>query len=121
MNMKKIFSVLLCVVLLLSAFSFNAFAGKDNEKTDETTEFVLEIDVNKRYTNIVDDTDGLIESTNEKKEMTEGQKRVYIAVLVTALVVSVVVLAVSVKRVPKEDDIDISGQNKTKKAKKDKE
>ena len=119
--MKKIISVLLCVMLLLSAFSFNGFAGKENEKTDETTEFVLEIDVNKRYTDFVEDTDGLVESAEEKKEMTEGQKTVYIAVLVAALVVSVVILAVSVKRVPKEEDIDISGQNKTKKAKKNKE
>lgn len=119
--MKKIFSVLLCVLLLLSAFSSTAVASKADDKTDETTEFVLEIDVNKRYTDIVEDTDGLFESENEKKEMTEGQKRVYIAVLVAALVVSVVILAVSVKRVPKEEDIDISGQNKTKKAKKNKE
>lgn len=118
--MKKIISVLLCAVLLLSAISFTAVAGND-EKTDETTEFVLEIDVNKRYTDIVEDTDGLFESENEKKEMTEGQKTVYIGVLVAALVVSIVILAVSVKRVPKEEDIDISGQNKIKKAKKDKE
>jgi hypothetical protein len=113
--MKKIISVLLCVMLLFSAVSFTAFAGED--KTDETTEFVLEIDVNKRYTDFVEDTDGLVESTKEKKEMTEGQRTVYIAVLVSALVISVVVLAVSVKRVPKEEDIDISGQNKIKKDK----
>ncbi len=113
--MKKIISVVLCVMLLLSAVSFTAFAGKN--KTGETTEFVLEIDVNKRYTDFVEDTDGLVESTKEKKEMTEGQRTVYIAVLVSALVISVVVLAVSVKRVPKEEDIDISGQNKIKKDK----
>ncbi len=113
--MKKIISVLLCVMLLLTAFSFTAFAGEDKDKTDETTEFVLEIDVNKRYTDFVEDTDGLVESTKDKKEMTEGQRTVYIAVLVSALVVSVVVLVVSVKRVPKEADIDISGQNKKKK------
>lgn len=111
--MKKIISVLLCVMLLLSAVSFTASAAKD--KAEETTEYVLEIDVNKRYTDFVEDADGLITSTEEKKEMTEGQKTVYIAVLVTALVISVVVLAVSVKRVPKEEDIDISGQNKQKK------
>jgi hypothetical protein len=115
--MKKIISVVLCVMLLFSAVSFTAFAGKDKAKTEETTEFVLEIDVNKRYTDIVEDTDELFESEKEKKELSEGQKTVYIAVLVAALVVSVVILAVSVKRVPKEENIDISGQNKNKKDK----
>ncbi len=119
-SVKKFISVLLCALLLLSVFSFTV-AGKEDEKTEETTEFVLEIDVNKRYTDFVEDSDGLIESTKNKKEMTDGQKTVYIAVLVSALVVSVVVLAVSVKRVPKEENIDISGKSKTKKAKKDKE
>lgn len=114
--MKRIISVLLCAMLLLSGASFTAFAGKD--KAEETTEFVLELDVNKRYTDFVEDTDGLIEDdTEEKKAMTEGQKTVYIAVLVSALVVSVVILAVSLKRVPKEEDIDISGENKKKKSK----
>ncbi len=111
--MKKIISVLLCAMLLLSAFSFTAFAAKD--EAEDTTEFVLEIDVNKRFTDFVEDSEGLVEATKDKKEMTEGQKTVYIAVLVSALVVSVVILAVSVKRVPKEEDIDISGQNKKKK------
>ncbi len=115
--MKKIISVLLCAMLLLSNASFTAFAGEKDE-AEETTEFVLELDVNKRYTDFVEDTDGLIEDdTEEKKEMTEGQKTVYIAVLVSALVVSVVILAVSLKRVPKEEDIDISGENKKKKSK----
>ena len=113
--MKKFISVFLCVVVLISGVSLTGFAKK--EETNEPTEFVLEIDVNKRYTDFVEDTDGLVESTKEKKEMTEGQRTVYIAVLVSALVISVVVLAVSVKRVPKEEDIDISGQNKIKKDK----
>lgn len=111
--MKKVISVFLCLVLFLSAVSFNAFAAK--EAAEETTGFVLEVDVNKRYTDFVEDTDGLVESTNGKKEMTEGQKTIYIAVLVSALVISIIILAVSVKRVPKEEDIDISGQNKKKK------
>lgn len=118
--MKRIISVLLCVMLLLSGASFTAFAGEDKDKTDETTEFVLEIDVNKRYTDFVEDTDGLIEDTTEKKQMSEGQKTVYIAVLVSALVVSVVILAVSLKRVPKEEDIDISGEDKKEKTKRNK-
>ena len=115
--MKKIISVLLSVMLLISAFSFTAFAAKEKTEAEETTEFVLEINVNKRYTDFVEDTDGILQATKEDKEMTANQKTVYIAVLVTALVVSVVILAVSVKRVPKEEDIDISGNKKKKKAK----
>ncbi len=115
--MKKIISVLLCAVLLFGAFSFSAFAAKENTKTEET-ELVLEIDVNKRYTDIVEETDGMVTSVEEKKELSDNHKMVYIAILCAALVVSVVILAVSLKKVPKEEDIDISGQNKIKKDKK---
>lgn len=110
--MKKIISVLLSVMLLISAFSFTAFAAKEKTEAEETTEFVLEINVNKRYTDFVEDTDGILQATKEDKEMTDNQKTVYIAVLVSALVISVVILAVSVKRVPKAEDIDISGNKK---------
>lgn len=112
--MKKIISVLLCVVILFSVFSFSAFAAKDDDKTKETTEFVLEIDVNNRYTNFANDADA-VQEQNEKEA--DGKKTVYIAVLCAALVVSVVILAVSLKKVPKEEDVDISGQNKIQKDK----
>lgn len=115
--MKKIISVLLCVVFLFSAFSFNALGAKEENKTTETTEFLLELDINERYTDIDDDTDGLFGDDEEGKGITKGQKTVYIAVLVSALVVSVVILAVSLKRVPNEEDIDISGENKKRKNK----
>ena len=125
--MKKIIAVLLCAVLISVAFSFSAFAVNDESETEQTTqqsvaqetELVLEIDVNKRYTDIVENTDGLVTGLEDKKELSENQKTVYIAVLFAALAVSVVVLAVSVKKVPKEEDIDISGQNKTKKSNKE--
>ncbi len=119
--MKKIISVLLCLVLLFSLASFSAYAAEDKNKTNETTEFVLEIDVNKRYTDIVENADGLILGSENEKTMSDGQKTVYIAVLCAALAVSVVILAVSLKKVPKEEDIDISGKSKAKKDKKDKE
>ncbi len=119
--MKKIISVLFCVILLLGAVSFSALAAEQKNKTNETTEFVLEIDVNKRYTDIVENTDGLILGSENKKTVSESQKTVYIAVLCAALVVSVVILAVSLKKVPKEEDIDISGEGKVKKDKKNKE
>ena len=113
--MKKILPVLMCVLVLMGTVSLGVFATNDEkneEKQPETTEFVLEIDVNKRYTDIVEDTYGVYSNKEEKKELSENQKTVYIAVVVTALVISVVILVVSLKRVPKEEDIDISGQNK---------
>lgn len=110
--MKKIVSILLCAFLMFGAFSFSAFAAKENTEKEETTEFVLEIDVNKRYTDIVEGTDGLITGSENEKGLSDNQKTVYIAILCAALVVSVVILAVSLKKVPKEEDIDISGQNK---------
>lgn len=112
--MKKIISVFLCVLILFSVVSLSAFAAKENTEKEETTEFVLEIDVNKRYTDIVEETDGLVTTMEGKKELTDNQKTVYIAILCAALAVSVVVLAVSLKKVPKEEDIDISGKKKAK-------
>lgn len=112
--MKKIISVFLCVVVLMSTFSFSCFAANAGEKINATTEYVLEIDVNKRYTNFANDAD---EVQEQKEEESDGKKTVYIAILCAALVVSVVVLAVSLKKVPKEEDIDISGQNKIRKDK----
>ncbi len=111
--MKKVVSVFLCTIILLGTFSFSVLAGNEN-KTEETSEFVLEIDVNKRYTDLDNET---VQQQTEESIEKDGKKTVYIAILCAALVVSVVVLAVSLKRVPKEEDIDISGQNKIKKDK----
>lgn len=110
--MKKFTAVLLCVLLLFSAFSFSAMGAKEDEAVEETTEYVLEIDVNRRYTNFANDESDVSDENADSKKMDDGQKTVYIAVLCAALAVSVVILAVSLKRVPKEEDIDISGQNK---------
>ena len=112
--MKKIISVLLCAVVLMSSYSFSCLAANAGEKTNATTEYVLEVDVNKRYTNFANDAD---EVQEQKEEEYDGKKTAYIAVLCAALVVSVVILAVSLKKVPKEEDIDISGQNKIRKDK----
>lgn len=118
--MKKIIAVFLCVILLSGAFSFSAIATEGSSETEQVTqqktiqetELVLELDVNKRYTDIVENTDGLVTGIEDEKELSDNQKTVYIAVLCAALVVSVVVLAVSLKKVPKEEDVDISGQKK---------
>lgn len=129
--MKKILSLIVVLCALIGVCTVTAFAqptepsvgvradttesATKKSSTANTTEFVLDIDVNERYTDIFDDTDGYVtEKTEEEKE---SSKTVYIAILCAALVVSVVILAVSLKRVPKEEDIDISGQNKIRKDK----
>lgn len=78
----------------------------------ETTEFVLEFDVNKRYTDISDDTQ--TEEEDDGETLRDPKKTAYIAVLCAVLAVAVVVLAVSLKRVPKEENIDISGKTNEK-------
>lgn len=117
--MKKIISVLLCVVFLFSAFSFTALGAKEESKTNETTEFVLEIDVNKRYTNFANDMDSAEENDDAEEKKLDKKTSIYIAILSAALVVAVVGLVVSLKKVPKEEDVDISGENKKKKSKKE--
>lgn len=129
--MKKLLSLIVVLCALIGVSTVTAFAqptepsvgvsadttesATKKSSTANTTEFVLDIDVNERYTDIFDDTDGYVtEKTEEEKE---SGKTVYIAILCAALVVSVVILAVSLKRVPKEEDIDISGQNKIRKDK----
>ena len=129
--MKKLLSLIVVLCALIGVCTVTAFAqptepsvgvsadttesATKKSSTANTTEFVLDIDVNERYTDIFDDKDGYVtEKTEEEKE---SSKTVYIAILCAALVVSVVILAVSLKRVPKEEDIDISGQNKIRKDK----
>ncbi len=129
--MKNKVSILICAIIFMFAGSFTALAQTtvfdstteittvaQTQAQEKTTEFVLEVDVNKRYTDFANEAE---EEFDEQKEEQDAKKTIYIAVLCAALVVSVVILAVSLKRVPKEDDIDISGQNKIKKDKKDKE
>ena len=129
--MKKILSLIVVLCALIGVSTVTAFAqptepsvgvsadttesATKKSSTANTTEFVLDIDVNERYTDIFDDTDGYV--TGKTEEEKESSKTVYIAILCAALVVSVVILAVSLKRVPKEEDIDISGQNKIRKDK----
>ena len=127
--MKKVLCVVACCLIVVCGFVPAVFAQTTTESTTEatesttlqqttqqaaqqTTEFVLKVDVNKRYTDISEaPEDG---TTNEKGE---GGKTVYIALLCAALVVAVVILAVTLKRVPKEEDIDISGKGSIKKKK----
>ena len=79
-------------------------------------DFQLTIDVNERYTDIIDATEDeefykIYNNENEEKQA-QTRRNTYIAVLVSALVVSVIVLVVSLKRVPKEDEIMLESENK---------
>lgn len=115
--MKKILTVALCLLMLLPCCV--PFASAKNEEETASTSFVFEIDVNQRYTDIIDATDDAeyyqIYNNEDEEKQLQTRRNTYIAVLVSALVVSVIVLVVSLKRVPKEDEIDVSGQNKMKK------
>lgn len=112
---KKVLVVLFSVLVLFTMCTPIAFAEA------EEGELELTIDVNKRYTDISEEA----ESDNlflygEKEEETKNAKRnTYIAVLSVALVVAVIILVVSLKRVPKEEDIDVSGAEEKNKNKKE--
>ena len=110
--MKKT-AVLICALLCLLPCSIGCVAAK--EEPAETT-FVFKVDVNERYTDIIDATEDeefykIYNNENEEKQA-QTRRNTYIAVLVSALVVSVIVLVVSLKRVPKEDEIMLESENK---------
>ncbi len=117
--MKKALAVLICVLVLLPCCVSLASAKKETEKE---TEIEFTLDYNQRYTDIIEVSDGDILNSvaDYNKENKESKRIVYIAVLVSALVVSVVILIVTLKRVPEEKDVDISGTGK-KRVEKDKE
>ncbi len=117
--MKRIISVTICLLMLLPCCI--PFASAKKEKETESTSFVFEVNVNERYTDIIDATDDAeyyqIYNNEDEDKQAQTRRNTYIAVLISALVVSVIILIVSLKRVPKEEDVDISGQNKNRKSK----
>lgn len=109
--MKKILAILLCVLVLLPCCLPFAAAKKEKE-----TEVEFTLNLNERYTDIIEVSEGDIHANVGKVDDNSESKRiVYIAVLVTALVVSVVILVVTLRRVPDEEDVDISGTGKKRK------
>ena len=112
---KKVLAVLFSVLVLFTMCSPVAFAEA------EEGELELTIDVNKRYTDISEEAenDNLFLYGKKEKEEKDAKRNTYIAVLSVALVVAVVILAISLKRVPKEEDIDVSGTEKKTKNKKE--
>lgn len=109
--MKKIIALLLCLVAL-GSLCVTACAVTE---TETEAEFELEIDVEKRYTNISEMDDyhkTFLDVETKEEETKETNKMIYIGVLCVLLVVAVVILVVSLKRVPsleeaekKEDDL----------------
>ncbi len=107
----KVLAILLCAIALFTCCTPIVIAA------EEQGEFELTLDVNKRYTDISEEASGEnLFLYGEKEEAEKNTKRnTYIAVLAVALVIAVVVLVLTLKRVPKEDDIDVSGQGKVSK------
>ncbi len=96
--MKKLVSVLLCVLVLLSICAPVCFAEGD--------ELELTIDVNKRYTDIsmIEDDPFLSQESQAKKE--EQNRNTYIIILVVLLIISICVLIFTLKKVPSEKEIE---------------
>ncbi len=106
--MKKIIAILLCLVTL-GSFCVTACAVT---QTEAPTEFELEIDVEKRYTNISEMDDyhkTFLDVETEEEETKESRKMIYITILCVLLVVAVVILVVSLKRVPPAEDEEAVG------------
>ncbi len=103
--MKKVIALLLCLITL------NSFCVVGYATTIEaTTEFRLEIDVEKRYTDISEMDDyhkAFLDVVDETEDKKDSRKMVYIAILSVLLVAAIVILVVSLKRVPSEEDGDL--------------
>ncbi len=105
---KKNFGVIIALIMLLGILSPCAIAAKE-------TDFQLTIDVNERYTDISETVEGedLFGYRQKEAKEKETKRATYIAVLAVALVAAVIVLVVTLRRVPKEEDIRIGdGDNK---------
>lgn len=107
---KKSFALLIGVLFLLGAFMPLAYGAAD------TPDFELTIDVNERYTDISETIEGedLFGYRQAEEKEKQIKRNTYIAVLSVALVISVAVLIVCIRRVPKEQDLtlgDIKNKN----------
>ncbi len=112
---KRFLAVLFSVLVLFTTCTPVAFAKA------EEGEIELTIDVNERYTDISDvaESDNLFLYGEKEEEAKNVKRNTYIAVLSVALVVAVIILVISLKRVPKEEDIDVSGAEEKNKNKKE--
>ena len=102
---KRILAILLSLLVAFTVCCPLALAA------DEEGEIELTLDVNKRYTDISDEavSDNLFLYGEQEEKEKDTKRNTYIVILSAALVVAVVILVISLKKVPKEDEIDISG------------
>lgn len=101
---KRILAVFFSVLVIFTMCCPVALAVEEGE-------LELTLDVNKRYTDISDEavSDNLFLYGEQEEKEKDAKRNTYIAILSVALVIAVVILVISLKRVPKEDEIDISG------------
>lgn len=108
--MKKIIVLLLCVIPMFSLM-VPVYAEEETSEFD----FQLEIDVNKRYTDIseMDEyNEEFFQDAFEDEKIKESNKIIYIAILSVLLVIAVIVLIVSLRRVPDaEDEVEKKSEN----------
>ena len=105
----KIISVILAVIICIPFISLAVSAAAETTAQSGEGEFRLTVDVNKRETNIVEDENGILGliTDDSEKQQKEANKKIYIAVLSVLLVIAVIVLVVSLRRVPDEEDIEL--------------
>lgn len=117
--MKKIITLLLCFVTIFSLCVTGFAATEDTRQPETSSEFQLEIDVNKRYTDISEMDEYEQELFGDYKSAEEvardSRKVIYITVLCVLLLVAVIILIVSLKRVQQSDDSDGKGKEESKK------
>ena len=110
---KKFLVILFSVLVLFTMCTPVAFAAS------EEGELELTIDVNERYTDIAEEaeSDNLFLYGEIEEEEKNVKRNTYVAVLSVALVIAIIILVITLRRVPKEEDIDVSGaeENKNKK------
>ena len=105
----KLLALFLALVFMLGSFSVVCMGSEEDGLT-------FTVDVNERYTDISELGEGEnLFGTNPDKEERETKKTIYISVLVVALVISVIVLVLALKRVPDEKNIQLIGDNPKKK------
>ena len=98
--MKKIIALLLCILAFCSVITPVCLAAEDEE-------IRITLDVNERYTNIseIDDDDPYLGKSEETLQK-DKNKKVYIAVLVILLVISLGILVYTLRKVPSEKGIE---------------
>ncbi|MGN0527139.1 MAG: hypothetical protein ACI4IF_06850 [Acutalibacteraceae bacterium] len=102
----KILSVLMCIIAFLGVLSPIALAA------EEATVMPFTVNPEKRVTDITELEEGEnpFNFTKQEKERKENRKTMYVAVLCVALVISVIVLVLSLRKIPDEENIELSGK-----------